>query len=490
MKHFTKLIFLFIVFILPLLSICSCDNKEEESSDAVFDSRMTYNVALVRINNASSYIREDTYRTEITQDGVTTVNEQSFIDKYSFNGVGNNAVSFTFPNAEYGEFTLSFCENKAYVETESNCFSFDCTIEEFYAITQRHMNVWGFVTNIDVFTMFSYDAVCERDEAGYYFISISRLIFDENTKEILLGSGYEFYSEFSQLNLEATIIINPNLCFEQILTDITFSANTETGRADFTIHNKVSFSEIGSKTVYVDIPTYNCEHIGGADVLAGLDAYKKLNSLAGYSASLTGEYFFAGEDTVHNDVLKTDFVIENGEKQKFAQKSVYDCEDGKNSRFIYFEDGTLYLKYNENLQYTDYGDNVGRYQSLNIWIEPWFDINAGKGFSLAENGDGTATLSYEYDDRLVKQLILDYFNVFYGGQNLPASVEVISVEKAVAHLTYNIDKCIVTEHTYEIEATVEIDGSTFVYKENRLVTVDTDNFTVPDRSVFLGTSDF
>ena len=185
-----------------------------------------------------------------------------------------------------------------------------------------------------------------------------------------------------------------------------------------------------------------------------------------------------------------DFVIENGEKQKFAQKSVYDCEDGKNSRFIYFEDGTLYLKYNENLQYTDYGDNVGRYQSLNIWIEPWFDINAGKGFSLAENGDGTATLSYEYDDRLVKQLILDYFNVFYGGQNLPASVEVISVEKAVAHLTYNIDKCIVTEHTYEIEATVEIDGSTFVYKENRLVTVDTDNFTVPDRSVFLGTSDF
>ncbi len=490
MLKYKKTICLFTVLILLLTCLFSCDPDETSKEDKIdkINTEMIYNRALVRINNASSYVRTDTYRTEISQDGVTTVNDQSFIDKYSFNGIGNNAVSYTFPDAEYGEFTLSFCENIAYVETESNAFSFDCTLEQFYFFVQRHMYVMGFVTNINVFSMFSYDAVCEKNEQGYYFITISRIIFDENTKEILLGSGYEFYSEISKLNLEATIIINPSLCIEEILTDIAFSANTETGRADFVIHNKVAFSEIDSKTVYVDIPTYNCEHIGDADILTGLDAYSNLNRISGYSASLTGEYTISGDEVLHNDVLKTEFRIENGEKQKFSQKTFYDCDGTEATHYLYFEDGTLYSKYNDDLSYTDYGDKIGRYESLGLWTVPWFDINTGKSFSLTENEDGTATLSYEYDHRLVRQIILDYFYMFNGEEYTP-SVEIVSVKKAVAAVNYDSNKCIVIGQTYEIEATVEIDGTTFSYKEKRQITVDTVNFTVPEKDVFLGTSD-
>jgi hypothetical protein len=73
---------------------------------------------------------------------------------------------------------------------------------------------------------------------------------------------------------------------------------------------------------------------------------------------------------------------------------------------------------------------------------------------------------------------------------MPESLEVVAVEKAAAFVIYDTAKCIVIEQNYEIEATVEIDGNTFTFRVNRTLTVDTDNFTVPDRSVFLGTSDF
>lgn len=489
MRNLKKFVCVFIVLLLVLFCASSCKGEDETSKDQI-DIEMIYGRAIARINNASSYVREDRYRTETTQDGVTSVNEQSFIDKFSFDGIGKDSVSFTFPDAEYGEFTLSYCEDVAYVQTASNAFSFDCTFEEFNYFVQRHMYVMGFVTNINVFSMFSYNAVCEKNEQGYYFISISRIIFDENTKEILLGSGYEFYSEISEINLEATIIINPNMYFEEIMTDLTFSANTETGRADFSVHNKVAFSEIGSKTVYVDIPTYNCEHIGDANILAGLDAFNNLNRLPGYSASLTEEYSLSGNDISHKDVVKTDFIIENGKKQKFAKKSVYDCDDTKTTLYLYLEDGVLYSKRNEELEYTDYGDKIGRYRSVDVWTVPWFDINTGKSFSLTAGDGDTATLSYEYDHRLVGQLVSDYLYIFNGEEYMPESLEVVAVEKAAAFVIYDTAKCIVIEQNYEIEATVEIDGNTFTFRVNRTLTVDTDNFTVPDRSVFLGTSDF
>lgn len=489
MKRFKKIICLFTVLVLLSACASSCDDRSDTSDNNKLDTKMIYNRALVRINNAKSYVREDTYRTEITQNGQLTVNEQSFVDKYSFDGIGKDSVSYTFTDAVYGPFTLTFCENLGYVSTETSAFSFDCTSDEFFDLVQRYMYVAGFVTNINVFSMFSYDAVCEMNEQGYYFISVSRLVFDENTKEILLGSGYEFYTEISGLNLEATIIINPQLCFEEILTDITFSANTETGKADFNIHNKISFSEIDSKTLYIDIPSHNCEHIGSVDVLAGIDAFANLNCLSGYSANLTGEYSLSGEDIVHNDFIAADFVVEEDETQKFALKSVYDCDGVQRTYHLYFADGVLYSKYDDVLNYTDYGKEAGRYDSLSLWTDPFFAINAGKTFTLADNGNGTATLTYEYDERLIKQIINNYFFNFYDIREIPAVGDVLSVEKAVAFVTYDTAKLIVIEQTYEIEVTVEIEGKTFVYTEKRHITVSADDFTVPEKDVFLGTSE-
>ena len=489
MKRFNKVICLFAALVLFLSCVTSCDNEEDKPINDKTDAKLIYNKALTRINNASSYVREESYRTELTQDGQTIIGDDSIVSKYSFDGVGEDSFSYTFKTADYGAFTLSFCEDVGYVETESNAFSFDCTLEEFVFVAQHYMYVAGFVTNINVFSMFNYDATCEKNEQGYYFISISRLVHDENTKEMLLGSGYERYTDVSGVNLSATIVISPSMFFEEILTDITFSANTETGRADFTIHNRVAFSEIDSKTVYVDIPTYNCEHIGNSSVFEGLDVFINLNRLPGYTASLVGEYSLSGETLQHNDSITTDFVIKNDENQNFALKSLYNCDGVQRSYQMYYTDGVLYSKYDDVLNFTDYGEEAGRYYSLDLWTDPFFAINAGKSFSLTNNDNDIATLNYEFDERLVELIISNYFHTFYDVNDIPEIGDVLSIEKAVASVTYDAKKLVVIEQTYEIEATVEIDGESYVYKETRRITVNTDNYTVPEKEVFLGTSE-
>lgn len=467
------------------------DTNSSGDDIGVPDPVALYDTAWRHQSYLTSFVAEDELVTNVTYGNETYTYKDRFIQRIKFAGTGSEVYSLTVIGDSAEEFTLTHSGRTAYFQNDAHAFSFDCTEREFDELVGSSMTVNGIVLYEDSFRLVESNSTHQVDDQGNTILAGSKSITDENEKNTVLGSTYMYFSDLSPIDLSVTVKFKSIKYIEEIVIKATFSADDGLGKVFYDVTQKIAYSEINNKSLDIPIPGDGCYYLGDYQVLKVFDSCSILNDMDGYSAELRQEHISSGDEVDFNDRYEVDFVVSNIGKQSYADKITYEmrAEEQEFVYYYYLEDGVEYYKYNNDIQYTDYETDYIYFDTVSLWMNPWLGINVGYDFSHIDNEDGTATFTYKFTKEDIVAVIDDYLYSFYGEESVGAFSSISAVNKADAVLVYDLESGAVIEHSYDIDVSVYYDFKMISYRETRTVTVDTDNYSVPSREQFFGTSD-
>lgn len=462
-----------------------------ESEPVVLDPVALYDTAWKHQSYLTSFSAEDELVTEVTYGNETYTYKDRFVQKIKLAGTSAEVYSLTVIDDSEEGYTLTHSGKTAYFQNSAHAFSFDCTSREFDELVGTSMTVNGIVLYEDSFKLVESNSTCEVDDQGNTILSGSKRITDESEKNTVLGGSYVYFTDLSSIDLSVTVKFKTVKYIEQIVIKASFSADDGYGTVFYDITQKITYSEINNKSLDIPIPNDGCYYLGDYEALNAFASCDILNDLDGYSAKLRQEHISSGEGVDFNDHYEVDFVVSNDGNQSYADKITYEMRS-ENQKFVYYyylEDGVEYYKYNNDIEYTDYEADYVYYDTVSLWMNPWFGLNIGCDFSYTDNGDGTASLEYKFTEDDIVTIIDDYLYAFYGDESVGAFNTISAINKADAVVVFDLESGVLIEQSYEIDISVYYDFKTISYRETRTVTVDTDNYSVPPRDQFFGTSD-
>ncbi|MBR6777507.1 MAG: hypothetical protein IKM27_07150 [Clostridia bacterium] len=470
----------------------SVSNASKDDGDTESGSPYEiYENALEKNNTVVSGVTDLVYSTKISHSAETESNKTTIKQKVSGYGTDNAATFIScVSDGKQDGYIYRYKDGKGYFEAGKTLLSFDCTYDELDSFAYLFLlppdPEQG---EVSILELLKDKASVEKGPDDCLTVFAKGKIASETHKKDILGSIYLSHDKVSELDAEVLAVINADGYLVSLTTKLRFTAVLENVNYVYEAENVMKLSEI-NQNVKIVIPFADYDYIGSYDNLDAFYAYYSLETLPAYSAKVVQEVKVQQGGFDINDIITTEANVIIGDEITLSVINDYDyVADGERyTYYTYFEDGTYYRKYLNDV----YEENIGKDYYYEYTVFAWTDYclfpECGYDYEFTDNGDGTATLSFKYKDESIallanvyayNNLSEDYYEMFsepsYGST-------------ATSTVTFNMETGALIKHVYSINASFIIDGEHVYYTESTEITINTENVTVPEKEVFLGTS--
>lgn len=477
------------------------ENSVIEQSDEISDvtsaeektSYEVYKSALEKNDQIVSCVTQLEMSTKLSYSGEAQTFNGTVKQKVSGYGTEDAAsyITYTSTNDEEG-MIFRYKDGKGYYEDGKAMLSFDCTFDELDSFAYYYIlppdPEQG---DVDVLELLKDKAVLEKSENGDITVSAKGFIASNERKKDILGSTYLMYDSVSELDVDISAVVNSDGYLVSLTSRMSFTAVYQKQKHIYEVENVMSVSDI-DEDIDIVIPNTNYDYIGSYDNLYVFDSYYSLELLPAYSAKCMQNIKVENGGFDIDDIITNEANVIIGDKITFSLISDYNyIADGERyTYYTYFEDGIYYEKYLNDVYEEEIGNDYFVDATVAAWTYYCLTPNCGYDYVYTDNGDGTATLTFKYTDESIillanayayNNLTEDYYDAFS---------DIMYGSSASSSVTYDIETGALIRHTYNIDASFSIDGDIVDYIESTEITVTTENVTVPEKEIFLGTSEF
>lgn len=389
-----------------------------------------------------------------------------------------------------------FKNNKGYYNTNNVRFSFDCTCDElrdYSALVSFNQHGGEDEAVIELQDYIYNSAVVMPNSDGGYNI----LFEDEISHDMFaafIGSGQDSLLDrdkpvtcamFSYITDEGYLVSDVlNFSFTLTVDDIS---------TDVQIISTSLINDI-NENVNVNVVESGYTHVGDIAVMYAMEGYNFLAEQDSYKCDIDIKYEVNGYSLNDNVSYDIEVFYAGADNNKMAYASKYMYNGTRYNYYYYFENDYLYIKYpgetsyeTEEIKY-EFSSDV----AFSFWLFCGIEMTSINGIVYEDNGDGTATLSYS----LTESLVTDYADIYlaqtYGEDYygfFANNSDSVKVNEAKVFVMVDNETGVILSHNYKIEARFLVEGETVTYKETVTQTFETEGVAVPDKNVFMGTSD-
>ncbi|MBR6777508.1 MAG: hypothetical protein IKM27_07155 [Clostridia bacterium] len=443
-------------------------------------------------NNESlvSYTSESVILTDISINGSDRDYETTI--KTSASGINTDdpQVVVHFEEDEEG-CILTFAGNRGFLEDGVTRISFSCDYGEFSEFAEEYINpTEPGQEGIDPIALLKENMQIERLENGDLLITAKGEITDEESKRQYMGSTYLQFTEMSAMEVNIHVTVNPEGYMTYRSTKISFTAKMLDGNVKYSAESKFSLDNLNEK-VKVSLPILRHKYIGDISYLSVFSGYSLLEYLPQYSGTQTRNVKLSGGNVLDEMVLSAEFNWINGDSPRFSMKdTVTVLPDDEYVVRSYFEDGVFYQKFLNDTSEKEVGDHYFNTETLSLWASHNFAVENTNSYTFTDNGDGTAVMTFSYDAKTAHEFMASFASWVLGEDyaNTFSTVPFTSFSSS-ASIIYDLETGTVIKHTYSIYAEFEMSDEIFEYTEEGEITVSTEDVVVPERAVFIGTSE-
>ncbi len=385
--------------------------------------------------------------------------------------------------------SFRFSSGTGYFEDGKSKLKFACSFEDFEAFAYNYTYPADPEQGeLDFFELYKDDIIAAQNDNGGQTQKITGVIKDEKIKKDLLGSIYLSAEKVSDITFDITANIRKDNYITFYKIEIRFNLTDATGEYRYESMNSTSFSRINDN-LSIPMHVIGFDDIGSFEALYAFDAYYSLGFLPQYSAVTTRDIRVIETDYDTHDVITSVFYGIQGDKMHFASEIVYDylSENQKYVNRYYMEDGIYYEKYGNDIFETPVENN---FSPVYVWTYYALSPNCGYDYVYTVNDNGTATLEFTYTDDCIEFLAGSYAYQNYTEEYYDMFDTLYRVDSAKCAVVYDLETYALISHTYTIEATFSYHGEYLEYTETFLAEINTENVKVPNRSIFMGMSDF
>ncbi len=243
--------------------------------------------------------------------------------------------------------------------------------------------------------------------------------------------------------------------------------------------------------INIVIPDVKYNDLGDYKALYVTDCIDVIENIDYYSAATTIDYECKANGTTDKLKVTLDFYYDNTDSLKFAMKEQYFVDTQKIAYTSYFENGIYSFTDGNELSEQEidpmYFDTAALVDSC---FPIGFDWTYGEEFAYADNGDGTATLTFNFRKLHITEFADAFAATLYGQaySGFFSNASSYNVNTASATLTVDAETGLVLKYSFSVDADFVIDGTTINFKETAVTVVNTDTFTFPVKGSFLGSS--
>ena len=394
-------------------------------------------------------------------------------------------ISLSFSGGENKD-NYYYTKGKGYCNSNNTRYSFDCTIEEFIEYTD--IVIWQDFEqdeNSDFMNSVLKNGNVSVLENGNYFVTF------ENTIDFDLFSEYIGFDNISKetpviTKYEVTVTSDGYMISERV--DMNFALSTETGEVPMAAYFSTTVSNLNGDVNIMFIDNgYN--HLGNIDLMYAALGYDYLSVSDQYSVDYTITTTVNGIGLNDNVVVKSSFDYLTKNSPRFAYDFNFNYNGSSVGYRYYMQDAVIYIKVGEEITETEFP--ATEREVLELWYFSEIDFASGKDFSYSDNGDGTGTLKYSFTDAFVAEnadyYILDIYGEEYYG--IFQNADSMTVNSAVVTVVVDTDTHRILSHDYSIDVAFVVDGESVTYKEVCQSVFGYENIVVPDKNVFLGSSE-
>ncbi len=469
------------------------DEVSEEVSEnpmASMSAKELIKYAEERSEQTSSYV-QDVEQSYVLDDGKGNVSTQSvsYRSKGSAIGTEDAMMSYSFTSSDRNG-NFYYKNGKGYSNSNNVRLSFDCTETQFKEYVELVVFQAYSEDNSDEFQDYIYEnCTVTTKYDGSYELSYSGTVPYDMFAEYM-GSDGKFIKQDKDIICNYTVSVTSEGFL--VSEDFSFDFVMESSGQEFnvTIHSVSAVSNINENVSVIILDT-GYTHVGSIDVMHAALSHEYVKSQEYYKGEAVRKYKVNGYGFNDDVTFDIEMNYDGIDLNKYAMS--YDLiYNGTAYKYrYYFEDGKIYYKI------LDYDVNSVEYNLLpklvyDEWVCYDMDLSYGSDFVYADNGDGTATLTYSLNDVMITEFADIYVYLVYGEEYYGMFAYADSVDVKEAKVTVVIDTethCFIS-HSVKIDAKFVIEGENVTFKEESTQTFSPDGVVIPNRSAFLGTSSF
>lgn len=473
------------------------ENSVTEESDVLDLSSLTPSELYEYAETLTDEYINYTYDTEMDMlsevQGEQTSYSANYTVKVKDSGSDEEKVSVSIVDTSDGtNLMMYYYKNVGYYSDGVSRLSFSCDAEQFHEIAM-FIQSGREDADLDDEYLLENAAVSVADN-GDLLISFKDTITDTALIKEIFGFADDETVTINNMDIDWTFTMDAKGYPKSDLAVIKFDMvpNIE-GIGDFKASSTmtVSCTYNMNDNINIVIPDVEYTDIGNYTSLYVTDCVDVLATIDYYSAVTTIDYSCTANGTTDKLKMTLDFFYDNTDSLKFAMKEKY-VVDAQNIVYSsYFQNGIY--SYNDGTGVKEqeidgmYFDSVSLIDSC-LPID--FDWTYGEGFTYADNGDGTATLTFNFRKNLLTEFANSFAITMYGEgyATFFSGASSVNLKSASAKIVVDTESGMLLEYSFDIDADFVIENTKVNFKEKTTTTFSTETFTFPAKGAFLGSS--
>lgn len=409
----------------------------------------------------------------------------NYIEKAKDVNGDNPAISLSFSGGEYKD-NYYYSNGKGYYNSNNSRYSFDCSAEEFIEYT--NLVIWQDFEqddNTDFMNSVLSNGNITVLENGNYFITFENNIDFDLFSEYI---GFDNVSKETPVTTKYEVTVNADGYMISERMDMKFALSAPTGEVPMSAYFSTTVSNLNGEVNIMFIDT-NYTHLGLIDLMYAALGYDYLSVSDQYSVDSTITTTVNGIGLNDNVVVKNSFDYLTKNSPRFAYDFNFNYNGSSVGYRYYMQDEVIYIKVGEEVTETEFPATESNV--FDIWCFSEIDFSSGKDFTYSDNGDGTGTLKYSFTDAFVAKNADNYILDIYGEEyyGIFQNADSMTVNSAVVSVVVDTETHRIISHDYNIDVTFVLDGERVTYKEGCNSVFGYENIIVPEKNVFLGSSE-
>lgn len=473
------------------------ENSVTDESDSVVLSELSaaelYEYAELLTDEYVNYTIDTDMDMLSTVQGEQSSYSSNFTVKVKDSGTDEEKVSIAITDTSDGtNLMMYYHKNVGYYSDGVSRLSFSCDAEQFQEIAvfirsgreDSDLNDEYLVENAEV-------SVAEN---GDLIIGYKDIITDTVLIKEIFGFADDETVTINNMDIEWTFTMDSKGHPKSDLAVVKFDMvpNIE-GIGDFNASSimTVSCTYNISDNINIVIPDVEYTDIGDYKSLYVTDCVEVLEKTDYYTAKTTIDYDCTANGVSDKLKMNLDFYYDNTDSLKFAMKEQYIVDAQKILYSTYFANGVYSLNDGTGVKEQEIDEMYFNSATLVDSCMPIdFDWTYGENFTYTDNGDGTATLAFNFRKNIVTEFADAFALTMYGQEYVEffSGASSVTVKNASAELVVNVETGMMIEYNFNVDAAFVIDNMTVNFKENTATAISTETYTFPLKGAFLGSS--
>ncbi len=438
------------------------------------------------------------YTYDFDTDMLTTIQGQqtsysaTFTAKVKDAGSEEEKVSVAITDTSDGtNLMMYYYKNVGYYSDGVSRLSFTCNSEQFEE-TATFIRDGREDNDVNDEYLLENASVSVADN-GDLVISLKDIITDEALINEIFGFADEQVA-IEKMDIDWTFTMDSEGNPKSDVTTIKFDMVPQIAGAEDIVASSTMTSSCTynlSDNINIVIPDVEYTDIGDYTSLYVTDCVDVLATIDYYSAVTTIDYSCTANGTTDKLKMTLDFFYDNTDSLKFAMKEKY-VVDAQNIIYSsYFQNGVY--SYNDGTGVIDQ-EIDGMYFDSAILVDSCLPIDFnwtyGEGFTYADNGNGTATITFNFRKNLLTEFANSFAITMYGEgyASFFSGASSVNLKSASAKIIVDTENGMLLEYSFDIDADFVIENTKVNFKEKTTTTFSTKTFNFPAKGAFLGSS--